>query len=375
MRFAFTIFKYFPHGGLQRDCLEIAQTCRQRGHDVTLFTMEWEGPVPSGLRVCVVSPKGFTNHGRCISFVRQILPVLKRESFDVVVGFNKMPGLDIYFAGDSCYADQSRRNHMCRWSPYYWATPRFRQYSALERAVFSPQSPTEILLLTASQQETYRTHYGTPANRFHVLPPGICQDRKPAHDATDIRTDIRNSFLRNSEELLLLAVGADAKRKGLDRTIHALSALPTEVRSKTRLVAVGERRTLPFERLARRLSVSDRITLLPPRTDIPRFFHGADLLVHPAHSEAGGTVLLESMAYGLPVLATDVCGYSKYVEASQSGFIIPSPFQQQYMNNSLHYLLTASQLQSLSHNARAFAHSTILHSRSEHIATIIESRS
>jgi UDP-glucose:(heptosyl)LPS alpha-1,3-glucosyltransferase len=97
----------------------------------------------------------------------------------VVVGFNKMPGLDLYYAGDSCYAEQSRRRHGFRWSPYYRAIPRFRRYSALERAVFDPQSGTEIMLLVPSQHQTYTAHYGTPANWFHALPPDICEDRNP----------------------------------------------------------------------------------------------------------------------------------------------------------------------------------------------------
>ena len=116
MRLAFTLFKYFPFGGLQRDCLEIAQTCRRQGHDVTLFTREWTGPLPNDLHVHLVPTHGLTNHGRNTSFVKYVLPALKREAFDAVIGFNKMPGLDLYFAGDSCYAERSRRRHGSRWN-------------------------------------------------------------------------------------------------------------------------------------------------------------------------------------------------------------------------------------------------------------------
>jgi UDP-glucose:(heptosyl)LPS alpha-1,3-glucosyltransferase len=189
-----------------------------------------------------------------------------------------------------------------------------------------------------------------------------------------LRADTRKRFLRNAEELLLLAVGADARRKGLDRTIYSLAALPANLRNKTRLVVVGDHRTKPFERLASTLCVSDRISFLPPLPDIACFFHGADLLVHPAYSEAGGAVLLESMAYGLPVLATDVCGYADYVQKAHAGVILPFPFDQEYMNRSLSSLLNPRQLQTLAENARAYVLSTPLHRRSEHIVTIIETR-
>jgi hypothetical protein len=45
----------------------------------------------------------------------------------------------------------------------------------------------------------------------------------------------------------------------------------------------------------------------------PRFLLGADLLIHPAYNENTGTVLLEALVAGLPVLTTAVCGYAHYI--------------------------------------------------------------
>ena len=51
MRLAFCLIKYFPHGGLQRSCLQIAEECLRRGHRVRMFTLAWDGAVPDGLEV------------------------------------------------------------------------------------------------------------------------------------------------------------------------------------------------------------------------------------------------------------------------------------------------------------------------------------
>lgn len=40
MRMAFVLFNYFPYGGLQRDCVKIAQECTKRGHLVDLFALK-----------------------------------------------------------------------------------------------------------------------------------------------------------------------------------------------------------------------------------------------------------------------------------------------------------------------------------------------
>ena len=40
---AFCLFKYFPHGGLQRDMLRIALACQLRGYSIDVYTTSWEG--------------------------------------------------------------------------------------------------------------------------------------------------------------------------------------------------------------------------------------------------------------------------------------------------------------------------------------------
>ena len=94
MKFAFCLFKYFPYGGLGRDFLRIARKCCERGHEVDVYAMEWQAEFPSELSMNVFPGKGFTNHGRCASFVRQIAGRLQKGNYDAVVGFNRMPGLD-----------------------------------------------------------------------------------------------------------------------------------------------------------------------------------------------------------------------------------------------------------------------------------------
>ena len=374
MKFAFCLFKYFPYGGLQRDCLEIAQTCRQRGHAITVFTTEWTGPVPDGVAVKILPGQGFTNHGRCNSFVKNVLPGLNAGAFDAVVGFNKMPGLDLYYAGDPCYQDRARRKYATCCGSFYQATPRFRRYVALEKAVFDRRSRTEILLLTTAHQQVYMDLYQTPVERFHLLPPGICRDRRPLADSTAGREELRHRFLRTRNDLLLLMVGVGWRGKGLDRALRALSALPSELRGKTTMVAVGERRTKPFARLAASLGVADYVSLLPPCMDIQRFFLAADLLVHPAYSDNTGGVILESMAHGLPVLTTDVCGYAEHVRLANAGMVVPSPFKQECMNRFLVDMLDSPQREAYSCNALAYTTTLDLYSRSEKVATIIEEK-
>ena len=88
-------------------------------------------------------------------------------------------------------------------------------------------------------------------------------------------------------------------------------------------------------RQARKLGISDLVTVLPGRDDIPRFMQGADLLLHPAYMESAGYVLLEATIAGLPVLTTASCGYAFHIEQAQSGEVCAEPFQQAELNSRL----------------------------------------
>ena len=72
------------------------------------------------------------------------------------------------------------------------------------------------------------------------------------------------------------------------------------------------------------LGLGERVDILQGRDDIPRFLLGADLLVHPAYNENTGTVLLEAVVAGLPVLTTAVCGYAHYILDAGAGVVLPS---------------------------------------------------
>ena len=98
MKLAFCLFRYFPFGGLQRDFLRIANMCLARGHSVDVYTWDWEGEMPDELRVFILPVMGLTNHKRRESFSKKVGFMLAEKQYDTVVGFNKMPHLDVYFA-------------------------------------------------------------------------------------------------------------------------------------------------------------------------------------------------------------------------------------------------------------------------------------
>lgn len=334
VKLAFALFTYFPHGGLTRDLIAIARACRQRGHGVQVYAAERRGATDGEIEVRLLPPKARTNHGKTREFSVALQRALLTSPADLLVGFNKMPRLDVYYGADGCFAAKSRQRGLL-----YRMTPRCRHYLNFEEAVFSPRSTSEILLLAKSQLRLYRDCYATPRERMHLLPPGIHRDRIAGDDAQARRAIFRERWQLGEDDKLLLAVGSGFRTKGLERTLRAFANLPAHSFAGARLFVVGDDNAAPFEKLARRLGIRSRVHFVQGRDDVPEFLLGADLLVHPAHRENTGTVLLEAMVAGLPVITTDVCGYAHYVADEAMGEVLASPFEQVALNRALPRLL------------------------------------
>jgi UDP-glucose:(heptosyl)LPS alpha-1,3-glucosyltransferase len=114
------------------------------------------------------------------------------------------------------------------------------------------------------------------------------------------------------------------------------------------------------------------VSFLHGRSDIPRFLLGADVLIHPAYNENTGTVLLEALVAGLPVLATAVCGYAHFVAAAGAGLIVPEPYAQGSLDEMLCTMLSDPQArQRWQASALAYAQSADIYSNAERAADLI----
>lgn len=327
MNLAFAIVSLFQHGGLQRDCMAIARLVAAQGHKVTIFTSRLIGNVGSDLDVEVLPVRAWTNHGRNAGFSKA-LARRANGRFDRIVGFDKLEGLDVLYCADPPAAPRYAGG-LAR------MLPRGRRLTSLERACFGRQARTKLLLLSRPQIEAYRQAWDTQAERITQLPPTInAARRKPQLRSDGTRKWLREEMAVRADGPLWLAIGAQPRVKGLDRTLEAL-----ELFADARLVIAGlapsakaGRRLL---RLAAKQGVRDRVRLVGVREDIPELMASADLLVHPARTETTGTVILEAIANGLPVIASAACGYAEHVTRANAGVVLPEPFAQSTLIASL----------------------------------------
>jgi glycosyltransferase involved in cell wall biosynthesis len=155
---------------------------------------------------------------------------------------------------------------------------------------------------------------GAPPERTLVLRNGVDlglfrpRDRAVARAALGI------------EGFTLLCVGSLIPRKGHDLVLKALAQVPD-----CKLVIAGDGpRRAELETLARRLGVRDRVRFLgeAPHADLPGLYAAADVLLLASSREGWANVLLEAMACGTPVVATDVNGTGEVVRSRAAGMLM-----------------------------------------------------
>lgn len=369
VKFALCLFKYYPFGGLEQSFLNIAKEALRQGHEVHVFTRQWTGECPEGIRVHLIKSRGLTNHARSWNFARELKGHLANDGFDLVVGFNRMPGLDLYYCADVCFERQASRKH----SSLYKLTPRYRLFSRMERAVFAPDSKTHIMFISRQAKEEYQEVYGTPEARFHELPPGLNKERIRSALNEETRAQVRHELAVSEQDRLLLMVGSDFKRKGVDRAIRAVAALPVELRRHVKLAVIGKGKSEPLQKLAQELQVGDRVLFLGPQQNVPRYLAAADMLLHLALSETAGNAIVEGLVAGLPVLVTRSCGFYFHVQEAQAGMVVGDPvFDQAQFNQQLKDAVSDQErLDVWGRNAAAYSDAVDLYSRPQQAVKIM----
>ncbi|MFH1325975.1 MAG: glycosyltransferase family 4 protein [Candidatus Falkowbacteria bacterium] len=186
--------------------------------------------------------------------------------------------------------------------------------------------------------------FGVHLEKFHSLP----------HDIPDLQ-ELRNKYEIQKDDKIIMFLGAldEAHRfKGVEVLLKACSNLTVEMRhasslpnkdSKLLICGDGNLKN-KYQELAKELKINKQVifTGRVADEDLVKHYNLADVFVLPStdQSEAFGIVLLEAMACGVPVIASDLPGVRSVFENNKQGLsVIPSDAED--LSNKLNQLLSS----------------------------------
>jgi D-inositol-3-phosphate glycosyltransferase len=177
-------------------------------------------------------------------------------------------------------------------------------------------------------------NYSAETDRIRVIPCGVDQRRfQPLP-----RAEARRTLGLEPDATVLLAVGRMEPLKGFDALIRAaarLVAATPALRSTLRVLLIGgDREDEPalwnneqqrLDGLRRELGVAEQVVFLgaQPQELLPQFYSAADVVAAPSHYESFGLAVLEAMACGAAVVASNVGGLALTIEDGRSGLLSP----------------------------------------------------
>jgi len=200
----------------------------------------------------------------------------------------------------------------------------FRQYPepVAARALACYAYPYRIVFVahaTAAGSAALDTRHN-----FTVIHNGLDRRRLVAAAAGIERDAARRALGIEPGDIVLLLLGTVCERKGQHDLARALALIPRADALRTRTFFVGDRESeyqralhtlvgkLPDERRA-------RVTLVPETADVAQYFIAADIFVCTSRVESYPRVILEAMAFGLPIVTTPVFGIREQVRENVNG--------------------------------------------------------
>jgi len=153
---------------------------------------------------------------------------------------------------------------------------------------------------------------------YNIIPNGV--------DVEHFSPDVAPIEEFKDGKLNILFVSRLEKRKGLNYLLQAFRQVKEEI-PECRLIVVGPGTRLRrrYERYVARTGLKDVVfTGLVSYDDLPRYYQTADVFCAPAiGSESFGIILLEAMALGKPIVASNIEGYASVISHGVDGLLVP----------------------------------------------------
>lgn len=221
MKLAIVRQKYTPYGGAERFVERALEALAAKGVDVTMVARKWQGEAAAGVHALRLDPFYLGRTWRDASFSRAVQRLIAERRFDLVQSHERIPGCDIYRAGDGVHATwlELRARASDRLSPWHRYTLR------AEAAMFRDPALRAVVCNSRMVRDDIARRFGVSGDKLHVIYNGV--DLEDFHPR--LRRE-RGEELRRKSGIaagapVLLFVGSGYERKGLPELLRALARM------------------------------------------------------------------------------------------------------------------------------------------------------
>jgi phosphatidyl-myo-inositol alpha-mannosyltransferase len=306
-------------GGVVRHIISLEQYFTRMGHEVKIISPASSPVTGYGDRfIPIGKPRPIPASGSIaritisLNLRNQVKKVLEREKFDIVHLHEPLAptfGPTVLSASRTVnigtfHAAESKPSY--RWTKAILMKGMYKRWFKKLNGRIAVSPPARDFI---------NKHF---PSTFTIIPNGI--------DLGHFRPDLEPMPQFMDGKFNILFVGRLEKRKGFEYLLKAYRLFKPDL-PNCRLIVVGPGTRLrkTFEKDIRKLGIEDVVFAgNVPYRDLPRYYRTADVFCAPATGrESFGIILLEAMATGRPVVASEISGYASVMTQEKEGILVP----------------------------------------------------
>lgn len=343
MKIALVIYQYSDSkGGVERYVCDLARGLVQRGNEVHIFSHKRDEQINDHQLQYHFVPVSWSFYAplRMKSFADNSAKLLKEKKFDIIQGFGRTYYQDILRFGSGCHWEYLKHTHPEMVHPLgrllHKLNPRNQVILSLEKRSLVNPMVKKIICISQLCQKEILQYYDLPTDKIVVIYNGIDPERFSPINRDKFREATRKELDLNPQDLALLFVGSGFERKGLKYAIEAVSLVSNWVSVK--LIVIGKGKVNKYRAIARKKGIEKQVIFLGTTNQIEKYYAAADIFLFPSLYDAFGTVVLEAMASGLPVVVSRFCGASEILTHMVDSFILEDPQDSSEIARRIGYL-------------------------------------
>ncbi len=173
---------------------------------------------------------------------------------------------------------------------------------------------TRVVVVSQAMKQWLCSEFPRTEESVKLIPNGI----------EDIFLDVCNRRRQSDGMLRVLTVGSLIPRKGVDQIIQAMAGADNRENLFLSIVGTGPE-AAALSQMVNDLELARNVRFVGQvaASDIPDTLANADIFVLASHSEGRPNVILEAMAAGLPIIASDIDGTNELVTHNENGLLFP----------------------------------------------------
>ena len=348
-------------GGAERYAVELSTCLLRRGHEVHVYAQRWDPTLVDGMTIYRVPGIHRPRYLNALLYAFETRRLVKREAYDVIHSHQRTIFHQVLSMHHPCYSIS--RNRVGPISQFVgpfkrFANPRHFAYRWLESRQFGCASLRYVVAVSEGTKQDILARYDLASSVVRVIYPGVDSRKMSPEITRQHRIDVRKRYGLTEGDIAIIFVGSEFKRKGLRFAIEALGLLRDErVSCKVHFFVLGAGDQREYRHLAERFGIVEQVHFIGLYPHVEHYYAAADICLLPTLSDPFPLVVMEAMAFGLPVIVSKVQGVAEVLQNGYNAMLLDDPRDACQIKGAIIHLLEGSRRVELGSRAREAAQS------------------